>query len=530
MADDDPYVTRGRAITTGGSDSDASSAPDADPYVARGRAVTAATPPPATTAAQPPTDAAPSDTIAPGLRSWIAPAPNTTYGAVLPLARDEGTGEVRIAMPSSLRDFAGGVLDLLEGPATGTVTPAATNALAQIAMAGRVAPSVARGTGTAIAEAAVPKPAPEPPSVTGVSSPDPAKVAVAKAEAGPTSTVPPQPTPPPQNMPSIIANSGDAKAISNAWYKIAESKGTGTALTPQAADKMIDAAQSVQQTEAGKAVAGDNAVTGLQSRLQALKGKPLTLQSVQEMDEAMTGLIDKEYGVTGLSKVGAQLQNIQQAWRNTYGNVGADDVTGGSEGFAALQPARQAWSTAMKMQDLERMQARAEGTQNPTSSFKTQVNNFVNSAKSRGWSDDEIAALKDAADRGAIGGALHVLGSRLLPHVGGAVGATLGAGIGGPILGPLVGFGTGEIATHVLGGAARTAANALQASRIANAYRTLGEGAPAPPPGSTFAPTAPSQGVVNPLLRAVGPVTPMVVPPAYQQGRDVLPNALWPGA
>jgi hypothetical protein len=94
------------------------------------------------------------DTIAPGLRSALAPAANTTYGSILPFARDQDTGDVRLALPSSLRDLATGGLDLLEGPTTGTVTPAATSLLANAAIGGGLNPSLARGTGAAIRDTA----------------------------------------------------------------------------------------------------------------------------------------------------------------------------------------------------------------------------------------------------------------------------------------------------------------------------------------------------------------------------------------
>jgi hypothetical protein len=94
------------------------------------------------------------DTIAPGLRNALAPAANTTYGSILPFARDQDTGDVRLALPSSLRDLATGGLDLLEGPTTGTVTPAATSLLANVAISGGLNPSPARGTGAAIRDTA----------------------------------------------------------------------------------------------------------------------------------------------------------------------------------------------------------------------------------------------------------------------------------------------------------------------------------------------------------------------------------------
>ena len=136
----------------------AATAVPADPDAATGAALiqsltqgVAPSPAPANDAQQPPAQA-PVDTIAPGIRAAIQPAPNTTYGSVLPFARDNTTGQLRPALPSSLRDLASGVLDLAEGPATGTVTPLGTMALASgLVPGGRIA-SPAAGTGAAITQ------------------------------------------------------------------------------------------------------------------------------------------------------------------------------------------------------------------------------------------------------------------------------------------------------------------------------------------------------------------------------------------
>lgn len=63
------------------------------------------------------------------LYDQLAPAPGTTYGTLLPIARDDATGEYRLALPTQLRDTAMGWLDLLAGPKTGEVTPLASLAL-----------------------------------------------------------------------------------------------------------------------------------------------------------------------------------------------------------------------------------------------------------------------------------------------------------------------------------------------------------------------------------------------------------------
>ena len=95
--------------------------------------------------------AAPQFTDA-GVRQLLAPAPNTTYASnpLLPIARDDTTGAYRLALPSSLRDLAQGAYELSQGPATGTVTPAGSAALAQIVMGVPRYNSLAAGTGEAI--------------------------------------------------------------------------------------------------------------------------------------------------------------------------------------------------------------------------------------------------------------------------------------------------------------------------------------------------------------------------------------------
>lgn len=135
--------------------------PNAAPAVA----TPAATAPPASTAnatdkyegwdvpgaAPSPAAAQPSAISYENLTHTLAPAPNTTYGTVLPFARDNATGALRPALPTSLRDLAQGGLDLLHGPTTGTVTPKATMALTT--MVPGMMPSPGAGTGALVAAA-----------------------------------------------------------------------------------------------------------------------------------------------------------------------------------------------------------------------------------------------------------------------------------------------------------------------------------------------------------------------------------------
>jgi hypothetical protein len=89
--------------------------------------------PPAPTPAPNPQTGTPR--MFPELRNMLETDPNSQYGSVIPLKRN-AEGRLGLTMPTALRDMAGGVLDLLEGPTTGTVTPQGTMALGNMMVGG----------------------------------------------------------------------------------------------------------------------------------------------------------------------------------------------------------------------------------------------------------------------------------------------------------------------------------------------------------------------------------------------------------
>ena len=260
--------------------------------------------------------------------------------------------------------------------------------------------------------------------------------------SAPQTPQPPAPTQPvaPVATPRTAA---EAKQVASQYYTAADKAG-GT-LTPQFTNRFIDSvADAAPQTEAGAAVAGVNPITALVDRLQTLRDKPMTLAAAQEVDEGLGNLIGGEYGVKGLSKDGYKLLDIQHSLRDQIANAGAGDTVGGTAGFEALGPARKAWSQARKMDDLERIQVRAALTDNAATSVKTQVRNILtNPARLRGYTPEEIAALKTAANRGAIGSVMHVFGSRLTPLAMGAVGLEHG------FVGAVLGGGLSHLGTSI---------------------------------------------------------------------------------
>jgi len=457
-------------------------------------------------------------------RNYLEPDPNLEYGATSPaipgapvggigmfspFAHNRQTGEVTVTLPPAVRGPLLGALDVLQGrvafdPEQGGVVPTPN----ELALFGGVMGRPLRGGPVEAAPAALAtREAPLSPSFQA--APIAPGAATRAAQTPPGEPVPPAPrtgpvtpfhpaapseTPPSSPNPyvagvtttvtetpaTIDAAMTAAKTAANQHYATAKANGASS-FTPESVGKMVDAVDAAAPQGPGeKAVGGDNAITRLQREMQPLRGQSLDLTDIQRMDELMTDNITAELRA-GRNKVAGQLKDIQQAWRQQVDAATPNDVTGSVAGFQALQPARQAWTQYRKLDDVVSMKERADMTQNPTTSYRTAVKNFITSNASRGWTDDEIAALKDSAERGVIGDALHTLGSRLLPHVGGAVGASVGG---------IPGFLVGEATTHAMGAGARNLANALQTARVNLLGGVLSRGVPsaAPAPSAAMLP------------------------------------------
>ena len=151
----------------------------------------------------------------------------------------------------------------------------------------------------------------------------------------------------------------------------------------------------------GSDVTGPNVVTDTIDSLEKQRGKPLTLQAAWNIDKWLGKKISAEYDAGGLSEYGRELQGMQRRLKEHIDNAGEGDITGGKEGFEALKKGRQTYTIATRMSDLERMEEIAQGTLNPQQSLRTQINRYVNhEAKTRGWTDADIADLKKAGQRG----------------------------------------------------------------------------------------------------------------------------------
>lgn len=267
----------------------------------------------------------------------------------------------------------------------------------------------------------------------------------------------------------VPQTSAEARALASQLYQ--QANDSGGILKPDLTNRFVTQSSSIApQTAEGQLVAGETPITQIANRIQALNGKPLSLPAVQEIDEHLGGLIDKEYGLKGLSKDGRQLVELQSMLRDIVNNAGPEDVIGGQQGFSALKDARQAWSQASKMGDIEKIQNRASLSDNPATTIKSGVRTLLsNPARTRGWATEELEALQQAGNRGLVGGALHVMGSRLVPYVASAIGEGVG-GLPGAALGGALGHGGSTLA--------RNAATAIQAAKLAKVLKTMGGNLP----------------------------------------------------
>lgn len=255
----------------------------------------------------------------------------------------------------------------------------------------------------------------------------------------------------------LVTASQDLKAqAQDAYQEAAQNGGT---LTPQFTDKFIAKAQSLTpQTTAGKIVSGENEVTKLVNRMQALKGKPISLNEAQEIDEALGETIDGlDNGRGGLNKLGKKLYDVQTSFRQMIENAGPSDISGGKEGFEALKQARQLWSKSIKAQDIERIIARGQSMDNPATSIRSGFRTLLNNPnRIKAFNGQERALIKTAGKANLGQEALRAIGSRLL-----SISATGAGYLGGGIPGAIA----SNVASTAIGAGARKLAGSMQASQ-----------------------------------------------------------------
>lgn len=221
--------------------------------------------------------------------------------------------------------------------------------------------------------------------------------------------------------------------------------------------------KTFSKTEEGKATSGNDAVTDLISRWEKLKGKPISLEGAEEMDRGLNKLISKEYSIKGLTDTGRELQEIKYALRQAIDKSFAENTSN-----QALNESRKIWSQAMKLRDLEAIQDRALMTENPVTSIKSQLKTLLNNKKAlRGYSKEEIDALRNAQKVGAMTGLIKFAGSGINKYIA--------AGFGGAS-GGLPGAVAAGAVTHGASEAAKAIATKMQLSKLTKAKNIVAKG------------------------------------------------------
>lgn len=263
--------------------------------------------------------------------------------------------------------------------------------------------------------------------------------------------------------PAKIYSATDLRDLASKTFQAADNQ--GGLLTPQMSDSFVaDVNKILPQATRVKSMVGASPATKIIDELQSWKGTPITFEEADQLDKLLTKKMQASSAVdslTGkLTDEGNDLQDIQHALRDTMDQ--------GGNGFDTLSEARKLWAASMRQQSLENIVQRAYMTDNPQTAIRTGFKTLAgNPARLRGFTPDEVKAIKDAAQTGLMTGALKFMGSRIISSLAGAAGGAAG---GGP-LGAAIGAGVGAVA----GTPFRMGANAIQAGKAKKVMRAISQ-------------------------------------------------------
>ncbi len=162
------------------------------------------------------------------------------------------------------------------------------------------------------------------------------------------------------------------------------------------------------------------------------------IPSFDKTDKSLTRIINNHTDKFGkMDNYGQQTYELQNTIRNRFQD--APITSGNPQAADILNQARNRYFVGKKLEDIENITSKALGTQNPSSSLKTQINRFVNDPnRTRGLDPATIGALKDFAQNGIVSNVLgRTIGSKLLTTIAGAS----AGGVPGAIAGNLVAAG-----------------------------------------------------------------------------------------
>lgn len=248
---------------------------------------------------------------------------------------------------------------------------------------------------------------------------------------------------------------------------------SGGVYSSKLTNEIADLADSFKSSGvAGSTKKADDALNEALDFYSSLRGKELSPADLQKLDQSLADDIGR-FNNAGEYNFGRILNNLKYEMRDrAFDPQKAQNyITQGSPGAVeALKEANRLYSQSYKAADVEKILAKAKGTENPQTSIRTNLKNLLaNDKKMKNYSPEEKAILEEAMKRGVTGGAVKLLGGRLIDSL---VGGTVGFASGGPL-----GAIAGAVSGKAVGGVAADAAGAIQANRLRGALQNIQGGA-----------------------------------------------------
>jgi hypothetical protein len=271
-----------------------------------------------------------------------------------------------------------------------------------------------------------------------------------------------------------IPSADDIHAQAQKGYDYADASGAG--VNAQGAQNYFNQAKAdAAQSPTDLLRNGPDDVQKYLDNMDNAKGQPISIADAQQEDIKLRESASKAYR-TGDNSLGDRWDSIRDALHDhIYNQTDPALMTGGPQGFQALQEANRLKSQAYTVENIEGAIKNGLSAEVPQQGikqvFRTMSKN-IDKNGAKGLSDETVAAINYAGKTGLLTGILKTMGSKLGAAVGGAVGGSAGFTAAGPVgaaIGGTVGTGVG----YAVGAPFRAGATAIQLGKAKNVIRTV---------------------------------------------------------
>lgn len=171
----------------------------------------------------------------------------------------------------------------------------------------------------------------------------------------------------------------------------------------------------------------ENKVRQAQDIFESLRDQDLTLDGFKTIDQDLGEIA---YATSTPERARKQILDMQRKLRDMVESASPEDLKN-PEAFQAYKKARDLWSKQARIGDLELITNKAFATDQPAASLKRALKRFLaNKENLRGFSQQEIEAIKKASETG--------LGGELLRSIAGRLPERIALGAGQPALSPVL--------------------------------------------------------------------------------------------